>query len=236
MSLTFRTHKNETFLSSVRKELKKQHGPIIDEFDFTHAEQIFKGEIRYIDHTFTVLCAIAPVSSPANNGTIIIRQGPVSKPLEKEVVDAARLRLGVHWDSFIRIRVSPRLDSFERMTAQAALEVGYGFLLVGTRADGSKCHRNAVPDIKDLKEDSSYNIKAGGLYSQQPVHDGDGNRDNCSLIPYTPELASRIESIVKALRALAERVGDLLTDKDPAKVSAALMGANLLGFSGKQDT
>mgnify|MGYP000110483116 CR=1 FL=1 len=239
----FKTSASDTALRT------RKYGKILEVIDLLVDDRRYRAEIRLSSlsgkYLFTGYCPVLPENRMATDGGHHYTSEQCVRISDKDadVVRAGllvRLRglVLVVWSPYIHVCVGGSED-------YQGLSISKVYVLVGTRPDGSKCHRDRafICDGHFVHGDAA---KKGEWMADGHIDDGlpdigpvEGPRstiENYSLIPYDQAVDARLDVIIERLLILRKQVTELITGSDVDKIVSNIMSTNLLGHAAAKET
>jgi len=236
----FKTSASDTALRT------RKYGKMMEVIDLLVDDRRYRAELRLSSlsgkYLFTGYCPVLPENRSYTDGGDhhISEQFICISDKDADVVKSGllvRLRglVLVVWSPYIHVCVGGGED-------YQGLSLYKVYVLVGTRPDGSKCHRDRAFICGGLS------VYEGEWMADGHIDDGlpdigpvDGNHrslttENYGLIPYDPDVDARLNVIIERLKSLRKQVTELITGSDVDKIVSNIVSTNLLGRTAAEET
>lgn len=227
--------------SAAARERTKKYGKVLETFVIHGEGWSYEAEMRLSsnlgNYQFTGYCQLQPermIGNVSHPEEVCLVRGTDVNQVRKDLTKQVRAKVQVEWAPHIHLWVDT--GDGDNARSHAGLVLGYDFVLLGKRPDGSACYKEHAKRAE--KRETMYGDKVGEWYSLDRVNDGTPivgspqrsryDTRSYSLLPYSEELHARIDQLLEQLKQLRTRVEGLLTGTDNAAITANLLRTNLL--------
>lgn len=215
--------------ASDKRKLTKCFGKSIDELSFDIEGRTFHGELRlrrdaHAGRPSDTYTAVVPVGYDGVMASLetVARTAGDPATAENELREALEARFAVEWEDYLYVTVgSPSIKFARGKVDSGSLSIVLARVRIGTRKDGSKCHKFVKHSMGREYDDGP---PLEGLPNQGKQVGGHDHGRAFGMVLDTPQNRETLTAIVAGLRELRERVDSVLTDKDGAMVARRLAG------------
>lgn len=227
-------------LRSERALLTRQYGKIAERIEVKIDNLPYEIELRMRKKDGGYRFTAVHLQAENNLGRFDAIVETCEKPEEavQKVREQMLASIRTEWTQVIKVEVctseKEECEDDPRPWRRRELDIEIERYEIGTRPDGSQCHRELCPTWKESEEGSLDWTQRGHLRTGPPDSRYWKGGD-CTVIPYTEETWNALIAILSAMDDLCRRVRTALTEGEEQAILDRIHNVPLLLGSSKED-